>query len=90
MNWSFPRVDISHKVQTLQIGLAIQDEIASLEEAGASVIQVDEPALREAMPLKKHKTQEYLDWATDSFRLATAKAKSETQVGGWGGGGCCF
>mmetsp|Transcript_11959 Transcript_11959/g.29036 ORF Transcript_11959/g.29036 Transcript_11959/m.29036 type:complete len:642 (+) Transcript_11959:75-2000(+) len=80
LNWSFPRQDISRKEQAYQIGLAIQDEIADLEAAGCQVIQVDEPALREAMPLREQKKQEYLDWAVDSFRLATAKAKSETQI----------
>jgi 5-methyltetrahydropteroyltriglutamate--homocysteine methyltransferase len=80
LNWSFPRSDISRKIQAFQIGLAIQDEIADLEKAGCIVIQVDEPALREAMPLRSDKKQEYLDWAVDAFRLSTANAKNETQI----------
>ena len=80
LNWSFPRSDISRKEQAMQIGLAIQDEICDLEAAGCIVIQVDEPALREGMPMRQAKKQEYLDWAVDSFRLATAKTESATQI----------
>jgi len=80
LNWSFPRADISRKEQAMQIGLALQDEIADLEKAGCVVIQVDEPALREAMPLRSDKKEEYLKWAVDSFRLSQARAKSETQI----------
>jgi len=80
LNWSFPRVDISRKEQAMQIALGIQKEIADLEDAGCQVIQVDEPALREAMPLRPAKKDEYLTWAVDSFRLSCAKAKSETQI----------
>jgi 5-methyltetrahydropteroyltriglutamate--homocysteine methyltransferase len=64
----------------MQIGLAIRDEIRDLEEAGCTVIQVDEPALREAMPLREAQKVEYLTWTVDSFRLSTAGAKSETQI----------
>ncbi|KAL7581061.1 hypothetical protein ACA910_005864 [Epithemia clementina (nom. ined.)] len=80
LNWSFPRVDISRKEQCLQIALGIRDEIRDLEEAGCKVVQVDEPALREAMPLRSHGKKEYLEWAVDAFRLSTAGAKSETQI----------
>lgn len=80
LNWSFPRVDISRKEQAFQIGLAIRDEIADLEDAGCTVIQVDEPALREAMPLRKDEKDEYLTWTVDSFRLATAGAKDSTSL----------
>jgi len=80
LNWSFPRADISRKEQAYQLALAIRGEISDLEAAGCCVVQVDEPALREAMPLKASKKQEYLDWAVDAFRLATAKAASETQI----------
>jgi len=80
LNWSFPRVDIPRKVQAMQIGLALRDEIADLEKAGCQVIQVDEPALREAMPLRPAARDEYLTWTVDSFRLATAGAKSSTQI----------
>ena len=80
LNWSFPRADISRKIQAMQIALAIRDEIADLEKAGCTVIQVDEPALREGMPLRPAKKEEYLTWAVDSFRLSTSGAKSETQI----------
>jgi len=80
LNWSFPREDVSREVQAMQIALAIRDEISDLEAAGCTVIQVDEPALREAMPLRKDKKEDYLRWTVDSFRLSTAGAKSETQV----------
>jgi len=80
LNWSFPRVDISRREQAMQIGLAIRKEIADLEKSGCMVIQVDEPALREAMPLRNSQKEEYLKWTVDSFRLATAGAKSETQI----------
>lgn len=80
LNWSFPRIDISREEQAMQIGLAIREEIADLEAAGCTVVQVDEPALREAMPLRPAQKEEYLRWTVDSFRLATAGAKSETQI----------
>jgi 5-methyltetrahydropteroyltriglutamate--homocysteine methyltransferase len=80
LNWSFPRSDISRKEQAMQLALCIRDEIVDLEQAGCRVIQVDEPALREAMPLRAEQKQEYLDWAVDSFRLATGVAASETQI----------
>ena len=80
LNWSFPRVDVSRKIQAFQIGLALRDEIADLEKAGCQVIQVDEPALREAMPLRPAARDEYLTWTVDSFRLSTAGAASSTQI----------
>jgi 5-methyltetrahydropteroyltriglutamate--homocysteine methyltransferase len=80
LNWSFPRSDIPRKQQAMQLALCIRDEIVDLERAGCTVIQVDEPALREAMPLREEQKQEYLTWAVDSFRLATAVAASETQI----------
>jgi len=80
LNWSFPRIDVSRKTQAYQIALAVRDEIQDLESAGCIVIQVDEPALREAMPLRSNHKQEYLTWAVDAFRLATAGAKPETQI----------
>jgi 5-methyltetrahydropteroyltriglutamate--homocysteine methyltransferase len=80
LNWSFPRIDIPRKDQAFQLALAIRKEVEDLEAAGCRVIQVDEPALREAMPLRSEDKDEYLDWAVDSFRLATAVAKSETQI----------
>lgn len=80
LNWSFPRIDVSDETQAMQIGLAIRDEIADLEKVGCTVVQVDEPALREAMPLREAKKEEYLRWTVDSFRLSTAGAKNETQI----------
>jgi 5-methyltetrahydropteroyltriglutamate--homocysteine methyltransferase len=80
LNWSYPRVDISKREIAFQIALALREEIADLEAAGARVIQVDEPALREGLPLKPYRWDGYLDWAVDAFRLATGHAKSETQV----------
>ncbi len=80
LNWSYPRVDISKREIAFQIALALREEITDLEAAGARVIQVDEPALREGLPLKSYRWDSYLDWAVDAFRLATGNAKSETQV----------
>ena len=81
LNWSFPREDISLKIQAEQIGLAIRDEVLDLEKNGIRIIQIDEAALREKLPLRKsdwHK--EYLDWAIPAFRLVHAKVKPETQI----------
>ena len=80
LNWSYPRGDIPREQVAFQIALALRDEIADLEAAGASVIQVDEPALREGLPLKRARWDEYLRWAVDAFRLATGGARDETQV----------
>ena len=81
LNWSFPREDISLKTQAQQIGLAIRDEVLDLEKNGIKIIQIDEAALREKLPLRKsdwHK--EYLDWAIPAFRLVHAKVRPETQI----------
>ena len=80
MNWSFFRVDISRKEQAFQIGLGIRDEISRLEESGCTVIQVDEPALREGMPMRPGSKEEYLTWAVNAFCLSTAGAKASTQI----------
>jgi 5-methyltetrahydropteroyltriglutamate--homocysteine methyltransferase len=80
LNWSFPRSDISRQEQAFQIALALREEVADLEAAGAQVIQVDEPALREGLPLKLERWNQYLSWAVDAFRLATAIAQPHTQV----------
>ncbi|KAG7400699.1 hypothetical protein PHYBOEH_004746 [Phytophthora boehmeriae] len=80
LNWSFPRKDISRKEQAFQLALCLRDEVADLEAAKCAVIQVDEPALREGMPLKPSKKDEYLNWAVDAFRLSTAVAKNETSI----------
>jgi 5-methyltetrahydropteroyltriglutamate--homocysteine methyltransferase len=80
LNWSFPRTDISRQDQAFQIALALRAEITDLEAAGATIIQVDEPALREGLPLKPERWHEYLSWAVDAFRLATAIAQPQTQI----------
>ncbi|MBP0006296.1 MAG: 5-methyltetrahydropteroyltriglutamate--homocysteine S-methyltransferase [Cyanobacteria bacterium SBC] len=80
LNWSYPRTDISRKEQALQLALAIRDEVADLEAAGARFVQVDEPALREGLPLKQERWNEYLSWAVDAFRLSVGVARPQTQV----------
>ncbi|WP_046214447.1 5-methyltetrahydropteroyltriglutamate--homocysteine S-methyltransferase [Paenibacillus wulumuqiensis] len=80
LNWSFVRDDIPRSQVSYQIARAISDEILALEAAGIEMIQVDEPALREGLPLKRSKWQEYLDWAVGSFRLSTAAVKETTQI----------
>ena len=78
--WSFVREDQPLGDTARQVGLALRDEIADLEAAGIRVIQVDEPALRELLPLKVADQPAYLDWSVGSFRLATAGAAPATQV----------
>ena len=78
--WSFVRDDQPLGATANQVALALRDEIADLEAAGIGVIQVDEPALRELLPLKKADQPAYLDWSVGSFRLATAGAADATQV----------
>lgn len=80
LNWSYPRADIPRREVALQIALALREEIADLEQAGARVIQVDEPALREGLPLKSERWGEYLTWAVDAFRLTTGGAAPGTQI----------
>ncbi|GAA95120.1 uncharacterized protein L969DRAFT_77352 [Mixia osmundae IAM 14324] len=78
--WSYPRADVSKEVQCKQLGLALRDEVVDLEKAGIFAIQVDEPAIRELMPLRRSDWDAYLTWAVDSFRLATAGVKDSTQT----------
>lgn len=81
LNWSFPREDISLKDSTLEIALAIRDEVLDLEANGISIIQIDEAALREKLPLRKTDWyKEYLDWAIPAFRLVHSAVKPETQI----------
>ncbi|MGQ9872974.1 5-methyltetrahydropteroyltriglutamate--homocysteine S-methyltransferase [Leptodesmis sp.] len=80
INWSFTRTDIPRSEQAMQIALALREEVADLEAAGAKMVQIDEPALREGLPLKPERWNEYLSWAVDAFRLAAAVAKPETQI----------
>jgi len=78
--WSFVRDDQPLSDTARQVALAIRDEIADLEAAGIGIIQVDEPALRELLPLRRADRQAYLDWAVRAFRLATSGAADETQI----------
>ncbi|MBR2993726.1 MAG: 5-methyltetrahydropteroyltriglutamate--homocysteine S-methyltransferase [Clostridiales bacterium] len=81
LNWSFPREDISIKESILQIALAIRDEVLDLEANGISIIQIDEAALREKLPLRKSDWySEYLDFTIPAFRLVHSKVKPETQI----------
>lgn len=78
--WSFVRDDQPRAATANQVALALADEIADLEKAGISIIQVDEPALRELLPLRVADQPEYLDWSVDSFRLATSQVDDATQI----------
>lgn len=81
LNWSFPREDISIKESTLQLALAIREEVLDLEKNGIRIIQIDEAALREKLPLRRSDWQsEYLDWAIPAFRLVHSGVKLETQI----------
>lgn len=81
LNWSFPREDISIKDSISQIALAIRDEVLDLEKNGIKIIQIDEAALREKLPLRKSDWQkEYLDFAIPAFRLTHSGVKSDTQI----------
>ncbi len=80
LQWSFVRDDQSRAETARQIALAIRDEVHDLEAAGISVIQVDEPAFREGLPLRKADWPEYLRWSVDAFRLATASVADRTQI----------
>lgn len=81
LRWSFPRDDVLGKVQALQLGLALRDEVNDLEKAGITVIQVDEPAIREGLPLRSgEERSDYLNWAAQSFRVATSGVEDSTQI----------
>jgi 5-methyltetrahydropteroyltriglutamate--homocysteine methyltransferase len=80
LNWSFARPDLSRREQALQLALALQEEVADLQAAGAKAIQIDEPALREGLPLKKERWTEYLTWAVEAFRWTSAIAQPATQI----------
>ncbi|KAI0702871.1 cobalamin-independent methionine synthase [Cytidiella melzeri] len=80
LNWSFPREDVSREIQCKQLALALRDEVIDLEKAGISAVQVDEPALREGLPLRKADWAPYLDWALSSFKLATAGVTDALQT----------
>ncbi len=80
LQWSFVRDDQPRAETCRQIALALRDEVADLEEAGISVIQIDEPALREGLPLRKQDWDNYLQWSVDAFRLASSGVDDATQI----------
>ena len=80
LQWSFVRDDQPREETCRQIALALRDEVADLQKAGLRIIQIDEPALREGLPLRREKWQHYLDWATECFRLAAGVADDATQI----------
>lgn len=80
LQWSFPRTDIPRETICRQIALAIRDEVVDLEAAGIAIIQIDEPAFREGLPLRKADRADYLRWAVSCFRLASAAVSDETQI----------
>ena len=78
--WSFPREDASREVQARQLALAIRDEVVDLEAAGIKIVQIDEAAFREGLPLRRSAWAHYLDWATEAFRLCASGVRDETQI----------
>ena len=78
--WSFPREDVSRKVQAQQLALALRDEVVDLENAGIKIVQIDEAAFREGLPLRRAQWQEYLDWAVEAFRLCASGVGDATQI----------
>jgi 5-methyltetrahydropteroyltriglutamate--homocysteine methyltransferase len=80
LSWSFYRRDISKKEIAYQIALALKEEVLELEKAGIHIIQIDEPAFREGLPLKKSKQREYLNWAVSAFKLTNESVRAETQI----------
>ena len=80
LNWSFVRDDQPRSVSCYQLALAIGEEVRDLEKAGVQIIQIDEAALREGLPLRKSQWQAYLDWAVESFRISANGVADETQI----------
>ena len=80
LQWSFVRDDQPRSATALQIALAIRDEVTDLERAGIKIIQIDEPAIREGLPLKRAQWSSYLDWAVKAFRIAASGVRDETQI----------
>ncbi|MES2810448.1 MAG: 5-methyltetrahydropteroyltriglutamate--homocysteine S-methyltransferase [Bacteroidota bacterium] len=80
LQWSFVRDDQPRDVTTNQIALAIRDEVVALEQAGIGIIQIDEAAIREGLPLRKAKRPHYLDWAVSAFRVTASGVEDETQI----------
>lgn len=80
LQWSFVRNDQPRSTTTYQIALAILDEVQALEKAGIKIIQIDEPAIREGLPLRQVDQQEYLDWAVRAFRVSSSNVEDDTQI----------
>lgn len=80
LQWSFVRNDQPRSVTCNQIALAIRDEVTDLENAGIKIIQIDEPAIREGLPLRKTDWQDYLKWAVNAFKISASGVKDETQI----------
>src|SRR5881397_470027 len=80
LQWSFVRDDQPRSATALQLALAISDEVLDLERAGIGIIQIDEPALREGLPLRRAEWADYLEWAVNAFRLATGGVQDATQI----------
>ena len=78
--WSFTREDVSREQQARQLALAIRDEVCDLEAAGIKIVQIDEAAFREGLPLRRAQWGHYLDWAVDAFRLCASGVRDETQI----------
>lgn len=78
--WSFPREDLTREEQARQLALAIRDEVVDLEAAGIRIVQIDEAAFREGLPLRRSQWQGYLDWATEAFRLCASGVADQTQI----------
>jgi 5-methyltetrahydropteroyltriglutamate--homocysteine methyltransferase len=78
--WSFVRDDLPRSDVALQLAVALRDEVADLEAAGVALIQIDEPALREGLPLERADWPVYLDWAVGAFRIVSARVRAETQI----------
>lgn len=78
--WSFPREDVSREVQARQLALALRDEVSDLEQAGIRIVQIDEAAFREGLPLRRADWPHYLEWATEAFRLCASGVRDETQI----------
>ncbi|WP_298301646.1 5-methyltetrahydropteroyltriglutamate--homocysteine S-methyltransferase [Hydrotalea sp.] len=80
LQWSFVRNDQPRSETCMQIALAIRDEVIDLEKAGIKIIQIDEPAIREGLPLRKENWQAYLQWAVDAFKISASGVQDETQI----------
>lgn len=78
--WSFPREDVSRRTQARQLALVLRDEVLDLEAAGIRIVQIDEAAFREGLPLRRGQWQAYLDWAVEAFRLSASGVRDETQI----------